>query len=495
MYTNDPKPLIAAGKSVLILEDNLPALKNLQVESVDLIYLDPPFFSGRQYNVIWGDKGEKRSFEDRWSGGSEKTGMEIYLEWMEERIRAMYRVLKPTGSFYLHCDHHASHYLKILCDKVFGYPNFRNEIVWHYTGGGRGTNYFPRKHDTILFYSKTSEYTFLADEVRVPYDATSGYAKNGITAASGKKYMPNPNGKVIDDVWDMPIINPMSSERVGYPTQKPLALLERVIKASSNPGDIVLDPFCGGGTTLVASESLGRQYIGIDESAAAVNVTYSRLINKPTICATVHSWDALRNMDPNDFADLVIGIHGGVPNPKKTNDKGIDGWKGLEPIQVKRSEHVGRNVVDNFAAALRREGKTHGTIIAFSFAVGAIAEASRLKNKDGLEIETLTVETIGKGALKVNKLPVITVEKISRNGNEITLRATAVDPEGDRLVLWNLTVDHGNGSVPSQTIELTNARDLDPSIFETVFEGKHPVSYTISCLDENGGIGTVTGII
>jgi len=174
----------------------------------------------------------------------------------------MYRVLKKTGSFYYHCDWHASHYVKIMLDQVFGFNHFQNEIIWHYTGGGRSKSYFSRKHDSIFLYAKSDSYTFNVDAIRVPYKETSGYAQSGITSAAGKKYMPNPLGTPMDDVWDIPIINPLSKERLGYPTQKPLVLLERILNASSNPGDVVLDAFCGCGTALVAAQKLKRKWIG-----------------------------------------------------------------------------------------------------------------------------------------------------------------------------------------------------------------------------------------
>ena len=190
--------------------------------------------------------------------------MGAFLCFMGVRMLEMKRVLREDGSIYLHCDPTAGHYLKELIDAVFGRKNFRNEIVWHYTGGGRSKTYFSRKHDTILLYSKGQRYTLNVDEIRVPYKETSGYAESGITAKSGKKYFPNPKGTPIDDVWDIPIINPLSKERTGYPTQKPIVLYERIIRASSNKSDIVLDPFCGCATTPVAAERLGRQWVGID---------------------------------------------------------------------------------------------------------------------------------------------------------------------------------------------------------------------------------------
>lgn len=259
--------------------------------SVHLIATDPPFNKNRDFHATPDSLADGASFQDRWSwerdvhqewidqikddfphvmeviNGSRASygdDMGAFLCFMGVRMLDMKRVLREDGSIYLHCDPTAGHYLKELMDTVFGRKNFRNEIVWHYTGGGRSKTYFSRKHDTILLCSKGQRYTSNVDEIRVPYKETSGYAKSGITAKSGKKYLPNPKGTPIDDVWDIPIINPLSKERTGYPTQKPLVLYERIIRASSNKSDIVLDPFCGCATTPVAAERLGRQWVGID---------------------------------------------------------------------------------------------------------------------------------------------------------------------------------------------------------------------------------------
>lgn len=249
--------------------DNLPFLRGMNSSSVHLIATDPPFNKNRDFHATPDSLADGASFQDRWSwerdvhqewvdqikddfphvmeviNGSRASygdDMGAFLCFMGVRMLEMKRVLREDGSIYLHCDPTAGHYLKELMDAVFGRKNFRNEIVWHYTGGGRSKTYFSRKHDTILLYSKGQRYTFNVDEIRVPYKETSGYAKSGITAKSGKKYLPNPKGTPIDDVWDIPIINPLSKERTGYPTQKPLVLYERIIRASSNKSDIVLDP-------------------------------------------------------------------------------------------------------------------------------------------------------------------------------------------------------------------------------------------------------------
>ena len=312
-------------KNLLVLDDNLTALKNTPAESIDLIYLDPPFFSGRDYNVIWGDKGEVRSFSDRWGDGSEKTGLEIYIAWMEERVREMHRVLKPTGSFYLHCDWHASHYLKVMCDRVFGYGNFRNEIVWHYRRWSAASRSFQRMHDVIFLYTKADDYIFnpilqdYADEKWIE-DTVRGVVDGKLVRLKDKdgeyiKRGKENKGVMLHDVWeDINFIAPTAKERVGYPTQKPLALLERIIKASSNPGDIVLDPFCGGGTTLVAAAKNNRHYIGIDESVAAIRVSQERLKDHqgmfedkyPVVLGLPHAFDdfnALRSRNPRAVPD------------------------------------------------------------------------------------------------------------------------------------------------------------------------------------------------
>jgi DNA modification methylase len=369
--------------------------KEIKSESVDLIYLDPPFFTNKNYEVVWGDNDEIRSFKDRWAGG-----INHFTGWLEERLEACKDVLKKTGSIYVHCDWRASHYIRMSIDRVFDPHNFQDEIIWHFTGGGRSKRYFSRKHNTIFFYSKTNEFTFNIDEIRVPYKETSGYAKGGITSKSGKRYTPNPKGTPIDDVWDIPIINPLSRERLGYPTQKPEALLERIVKASSNPGDLVLDPFCGCGTTIAVAHKNNREWIGIDISPIACKVIKKRMENLEDI-ANVDiiglpvSIDDVKSYDPFAFQEYVCKKLGGKSSERKSGDMGIDGYyaSGV-PIQVKQSEGVGRNVVDNFETAIRRKQKKEGTIVAFSFAKSAKEEAARAVQYDGLKVSLVTVEEL-----------------------------------------------------------------------------------------------------
>ena len=243
----------------LILGDNLEVLRTLPSECIDLIYIDPPFFSGRTYNVIWGDINEVRTFYDIWEGG-----IDSYLIWLNARLWEMKRVLKKTGSIYVHCDWHASHYIKCEMDKIFGYENFRNHIAWCYS---RMSSPYQRNwnqtHDVILFYTKTQDWVFNVDEVRFQYKETSK-AVDGVKCDDrikvGGVVRLNPKGKFPDDWWaDVYSINMgRRPERIGYPTQKPEALLERIIKASSNEGDVVADFFVGGGTTCAVAMKLNR---------------------------------------------------------------------------------------------------------------------------------------------------------------------------------------------------------------------------------------------
>lgn len=245
--------------------DNLVVMSGMASSSVELVYADPPFGANRSRRGALGE------FNDTWPRPAD------YIAWLRPRVQEMHRLLAPLGTLYLHLDRRNVHHGRLLLDEVFGEARFGNEIIWHYTGGGRSGRYFPHKHDNILVYHRGSEYTFNADAVREPYAQTSGYARSGIVSAAGKLYRPHPLGKVMDDVWRVPIVNPLSPERTGYPTQKPVELLRRIVAASSDCGDVVLDPFCGSGTTPVVAESLGRRWIAIDESPAAIETARARL--------------------------------------------------------------------------------------------------------------------------------------------------------------------------------------------------------------------------
>lgn len=368
--------------NIIYVGDNLTILSNpvnFPDKSIDLIYLDPPFFTNKKYEVIWKDGYEIRSFEDRWAGG-----IENYIAWMEPRLREMHRVLKDTGSIYLHCDSHANAHLRILMDKIFGENNFRNEIIWHYGLGGSSPKQWSSKHDNIYMYSKTDSWFF--EPLMIP--ATSNMMKGQLKKA--------------DDVWDIPTINNMAKERMGYPTQKPEALLERIIKASSNPTDIVLDGFCGCGTAIAVAQKLGRRWIGIDVSPTSCKLMANRILKldnnfniNVSLIGMPKTIEELRNITWIEFQNWVIERLMGRINTKLRGDMGIDGYLfDGSPVQIKQSEHIGRNVVDNFETAMERENKTHGVIVAFSFGSGAIEEVARIKNKNGIIIELKTINEL-----------------------------------------------------------------------------------------------------
>ena len=322
-------------KNRLILGDNLEILTRMESESVDLIYLDPPFFSNRNYEVIWGDDGEIRSFEDRWAGD-----IEHYIGWLKERVDEMYRILKPTGSLFLHCDWHADAYIQVnILESIgsFGRNNLINKFIWKRSDNRSSISKSARKnYDVIFYYAKSKNYTFnqifteLSDVSKKLYtkeDEKGFYQtvpllvsgkRKGETGKIWKNIDPNKQGKEgmhwvttpnkldeyekqglvyfppkgntprlkyyleqspgvpLCEVWD-DIKLVQGNESIGYPTQKPEALLERIIKMASNEGDIVLDPFMGGGTTAAVADKLNRQWIGIDQSTMAIKVTEQRL--------------------------------------------------------------------------------------------------------------------------------------------------------------------------------------------------------------------------
>jgi hypothetical protein len=398
----------------------------------------------------------------------------------------MYRVLKPTGSIFLHCDWHASHYIKTeILDRLFGMNNFRNEIVWCYLGpGSPGVKQFLKKHDTVFWYSKGNTWTFNLDEVRLPHsEKTKDNFKSGLSG-SGFEGAPreiNEKGKVPEDWWTGIAIAARypkgSPNNIGYPTQKPMALLERIIKCASNEGDIVLDPFMGGGTSIAVADKLNRCWIGIDQSVQAVKVTELRLqqqtdlftglyANSYTLQLYKYDYDMLRYQNAFEFESWIIGQFGGTSNAKQRNDFGLDGkMPDNTPIQVKRSENIGRNVIDNFFAAVQRsdkklfdknirEAKPAGYIIAFSFGRGAVEEVARLKNKENITIKLVTVDEI----IPVAKKPAIHIEinELSRSEDgtrEIEFIATGQSKAGIEFYSWDFNYQTGKGFKPSVIID------------------------------------------
>jgi DNA modification methylase len=528
----------------LILGDNLEILKQLDSESVDLIYLDPPFFSNRNYEVIWGDEGEVRSFKDRWSGG-----MDHYIGWLKERVEEMHRILKPTGSIFLHCDWHANSWIRVeILDKLFGYPNFRGEIIWQ---RAQAHNDAKKKlavlSDSIFYFTKSEKYMYnpvftkLGDvslsmykeqdergqfqwiiltapntrkgESGMPwkgYDPTNSgrswavpnmmieelvgkekckemgvleklellydkgyirFSENGIPRV--KKYLEQSKGVVVGNIWTDIGFGATSNERIGYPTQKPEALMERIIRMASNEGNVVLDPFVGGGTTVAVADKLQRKWIGIDQSVQAIKVTQYRLDNQRDLMSQdftvqLHKYDhdTLRNKDAFAFESWVIGQFGGTANAKKGGDLGIDGkHHDGAPIQVKRSDNIGREVIDKLFSALQRfdkklyEKKKAGKLpaaylIAFSFSKGAVEEVARLKSKEGCIIKLVAVEDIVPIAKKPTvKMEITELARDKKGVRELKLHAEGVSEAGIEFFSWDWDYDAAKGFKPEVLLD------------------------------------------
>lgn len=463
--------------NTLYYGDNLDILReHIKDETIDLVYLDPPFNSKRGYNLLFKTpKGHAAdasvtAFEDTWSWGDQaerefneilhqsktdvaemvrslraylkESDVMAYLTFMTNRLLELHRVLKPTGSLYLHCDPTASHYLKILLDMIFSPRNFRNEIIWQRTSAHNDPLRYGRVHDVILFYTKTDEYTwnqqhdprdenyfgahdFKQEEDGAIYryrDLSAAGEGSGIgryewkgkrpppgrhwayTQANMEKleaegriiysnsgmprlkiYINDSKGKALQDVWTRPDLwlNSAAKERLGYPTQKPLALLERMMNSSTNPDDLILDPFCGCGTAIHAAEKLGRQWIGIDITNLAIDLIERRMKKAfPNIAFEIHgtpkdldSARALAARDKYEFQWWACGIVNAQPyqGKKKGADSGTDGIiyfqdnpKGEAEkiiVSVKGGENVTRTQIADLKNTVEREKAKIGLFV------------------------------------------------------------------------------------------------------------------------------------
>ncbi len=504
--------------NILYYGDNLPILRKLPSESVDLVYLDPPFNSARSYNVLFKDQhgsgsdAQITAFDDTWQWGpsAEQTYLDIiqanpgkvddllsalrcvigtnamlaYLVMMAARLVELHRVLKPTGSLYLHCDPTASHYLKLLLDTVFGVQNFRNEIIWKRTSAHNDSKTLGNSHDIILYFSKSEKSTwnkqyqaynqeyidshyrykdkngrvFRTDNLTATSLSGGGYTYdwNGVTkiwrcpitkmqelhdqgrlhyTKSGSvefiRYLDEMPGTPLQDLWDdIPPINSQAAERLGYPTQKPLALLERIIQASSNPGDVVLDCFCGCGTAIAAAEKLGRAWIGIDITYLAITLIEGRMKKMyPNIKFTVEGKPAdlasandLALRDRYQFQWWALSLIGAKPlgddhagKGKKGADKGIDGIINyidsnnaeLKKVLVQvKSGHVNSATIRDLRGVLDREKAEIGVLITLEpptkemtkEAITLGSYTSQFWQKSYPRLQILTIEQLLAGA-------------------------------------------------------------------------------------------------
>jgi len=503
--------------NTLFYGDNLPIMREyLADETVDLIYLDPPFNSSRSYNVLYKDESGAEAeaqivaFEDtwHWSRSTEdqyyelrtignplaqllealvvvvgRNQMMAYLVMMAVRLVELHRVLKPTGSLYLHCDPTASHYLKLVLDMLFGARNFRNEVIWDYTFRLMDLpKFFNRKHDIILFYSKSKNNTFKMPKTEWTKDTLMASRKqkihideNGVEwiwMPGGKGNSKNKlrkvdelieQGKAVSDVWQIPIISSSSKERLGYPTQKPLALLERIIQASSNPGDMVLDPFCGCGTAVHAAQKFGRIWAGIDVTPLATTLIKSRLydafgieakkdydlIGEPT---TLSDAKHLATQDRYQFQWWALGLlparpYGGQADSKrgkKGADKGIDGIMTFTDtkdgtdkriiVQVKSGKVKSGDIRDLNGTIEREKNAVMGVFI-------TLEEPSKNMEIEVMEIGYYHSDSFNNDYPKIQILTIehlLAGEKIKFPGKETTLKQAQREqlPDGEQEQLW-----------------------------------------------------------
>jgi DNA modification methylase len=473
------KPSALVDTRVIYCGDNLDQLKKLPDACVDLIYIDPPFNSNRNYEIFWPETSEKRRFDDR----HEST--KAYIEYMRPRCEQLARVLKKTGSFYYHCDWHASHYVKVMLDEIFGENNFQNEIVWRRHFSHNDPKKFGCVHDVIFYYIGGKSYSwnqqhvahsesyikshystvdedgrayqlvscsapgdgpprkFGDKELKPPTGRHWSWTQDGVNElmARGrivftktgmprlKQYLDEMKGVPLQDVWDdIPPVNSQAIESLGYPTQKPLVLLERIIKASSNENDIVLDAFCGCGTAILAAQLLKRQWIGIDISPTACSVMAKRLRDNTTLREDEDLWkvgrgfvvqnlpftvELLRKMPPFEFENWAVKQLNGRANKVQIGDKGIDGriypvgvtpretgagelplQESWYPIQVKQKDKAGRPDMDAFETAMRRATRTKGFFVSFDYSEEAEREVTRFWKEEQRTIILLTVKEL-----------------------------------------------------------------------------------------------------
>ncbi len=349
-------------QSQVIHDDCLQALEHIGNSTVDLVYLDPPFFTNRHHASISRDRNKRFSFADVWNGLAD------YAEFMESRIKQIQRVLKDTGSIFVHCDTSANFLLRTLLNDVFEESQFRSEIIWSYRRWSNSAKGLLPAHQTIFFYSKTDEYKF--NQVYGAYSETTNIDQilqlrtrdeHGVSAYATDQdgnivYGGEKKGVPLSDVWEIPFLNPKAKERTGYPTQKPVLLLERIIEISTSAGDLVLDPFCGSGTTLVAAKLLGRRCIGIDSSQEAVALTLSRL-DSPT-----KTDSALLKKGRVSYANAdkdALSVLSGLDIHPVQRNAGIDAFLktsldgSLVPIRVQRNNETIMEAANKLARAAK----------------------------------------------------------------------------------------------------------------------------------------------
>lgn len=345
----------------------LDRLKEIAPNSVDLIYFDPPFYTQKKHKLSTRDNTKTYEFEDSWET------IEDYLFLIASCLWECKRILKATGSVFLHCDKIASHYIRVTLDKVFGKKNFRSEIIWKYKRWSNSKKGLLNAHQNIYFYTKTNDFKF--NQLFTSYSATTNVdqilqdrerTKNGKTVYKKDKHgqvvLGKPKkGVPLSDVWEIPYLNPKAKERVGYPTQKPVLLLKKIIEIASNEGDLVLDPFCGSGTTCVAAKSLNRNYIGIDQSQDAVNLSKKRLKDMIITSSLLLKKGKESYLEKSASTIALLKSIDAVPVQR---NKGIDGFLSHHiknkpvPVKIQTVNETISDAIEKLERACRGKGYT-----------------------------------------------------------------------------------------------------------------------------------------
>ena len=346
--------------NAIICGDSCEELKKISDNSVNLVYLDPPFFSQKEHELSSRSDGRVYSFSDKFSSRNE------YISFMSSVLKEIYRILADDGSVFLHCDRYASHYLREELDSIFGEDNFQSEIIWSYKRWSNSKKGLLNAHQNIYFYSKAKDFKFnqfytdyspstnidqILQERARNAKGKSGYKKDtdgNVVFAYEKKGVP------LSDVWEIPFLNPKAKERCGYPTQKPVKLLQRIIELASNEGDIILDPFCGSGTTCVAAKSLNRNYIGIDKNVDAVSLSEKRLSEMIISESGVLSKGIDSYIEKNSFENNLLSLLNAIPVQR---NKGIDGFikndNALIPIKIQKDSETVDEAIKSLENAVR----------------------------------------------------------------------------------------------------------------------------------------------
>ncbi len=385
--------------------DCLEILKSLESGSVNLVYLDPPFFTGKTHTQKTRDNGQEYKFDDKWNN------LEAYLNFLEERIKECKRVLNISGSIFLHCDKNASHNLRILMDKIFGEDNFINEIIWTYKRWSNSKKGLMSNHQTIFFYSKSKKFKF--NQIYTDYSPTTNIDQ--ILQARARNphnksiYKRDENGEIVlgkekkgvplSDVWDIPYLNPKAQERVGYPTQKPILLLEKIINIATDANDVVLDPFCGSGTTLVAAKLLNRSYIGIDISSEAIALSEKRLNELKKTESTRLQKGLASYLNKEDYVrQILIQLDAVVAE----RNKGIDGflkkhYKGKPvAIYVQRKNQTLQEALSIINSAARSKGIDNIILVRTNDINKHFGDVKPDVNKDVLVLDSLDFQMYNK---------------------------------------------------------------------------------------------------